>query len=153
MLNTAPLWWPAEAMLADCAVVVANRVEAMALTGQSAPADAAAWLHRAGARLAIVTVGADGCFTAGSAGARHWAAPDVVALDTTGCGDAFCGMLVVALACRVPLDAAIGAAQSAAAITAGRMGAYASLPTIEALTMADRCWAGTQEDHTVGISS
>ncbi len=142
MLNTAPLWWSAEAMVADCTVVVANRGEAMALTAQSAPADAAARLHRVGARLAIVTVGADGCFTAGSTGARHWPAPAVIARDTTGCGDAFCGMLVVALACRAPLDAAIGAAQHAGAIAAGRMGAYASLPTIEALTMADRHWAG-----------
>jgi ribokinase len=153
MLNTAPLWWQAEAMLAGCAVVVANRGEALALTGQRAPADAAMWLHRAGARLAIVTVGADGCFTAGSTGARHWPAADVVARDTTGCGDAFCGRLAVALACRAPLDAAIGAAQHAAAIAAGRMGAYASLPTIEALTMAYRHGAGTRGDHTVGISS
>jgi ribokinase len=153
MLNTAPLWWPAAAMLDDCAVVVANRGEAQALPGRSAAADAADWLHTAGARLAVVTAGADGCFTAERAGVRHWPAMAVAALDTTGCGDAFCGRLAVALACSAPLDAAIGAAQDAAAFAAGRVGAYQSLPTIEALAIAGWQGAGTRDDPTVGVSS
>jgi ribokinase len=153
MLNTAPLWWPAAEMLADCAVVVANRGEALALSGRGNPAEAADWLHAAGARLAVVTVGAEGCFTAERAGVRHWPALPVAALDTTGCGDAFCGMLVVALARSAPLDAAIGAAQRAAAFAAARVGAYDSLPTIEALTLEGWQGAGARDDHILGTSS
>jgi ribokinase len=67
LLNTAPLCWPVMPMLPGCAVVVANRVEALALSGQTAPADAAAWLHAAGTQLAVVTMGADGCVSAGAA--------------------------------------------------------------------------------------
>ena len=153
MLNTAPLWWPAAPMLVDCTVVVANRGEALVLSGCGDPADAAVWLHRAGARTAVVTMGADGCFTAERTGVRHWPAMPVDALDTTGCGDAFCGRLAVALACGAPLDTAIGEAQRAAAFAAGRMGAYQSLPTIEALAMTGWQGAGARDVHTIGQSS
>jgi ribokinase len=76
---------------------------------------------------------------------------DVV--DPTGCGDAFCGRLAVALACGAPLDTAIGDAQRAAAFAAGRMGAYRSLPTIEALEMTGRQAAGARDTLTVGRPS
>jgi ribokinase len=153
MLNTAPLWWPPGAMLAECAVVVANRGEAAALSESDDPPEAAARLHRAGVALAVVTDGADGCFTAGPAGMRHWPAQPVVAVDTTGCGDAFCGMLAVAFAAGATLDAAIGSAQRAAAFAAGRMGAYASLPPAESLAMAFRHGVGAPDDQPVGMTS
>jgi ribokinase len=133
MLNTAPLWWSPGSMLADCAVVVANQGEAEALSGQHAAAEAADWMRGQGVGLAVVTMGPDGCVTAGSAGTRRWQAVPVAAVDTTGCGDAFCGMLAVMLAADAKLPAAIGAAQRAAAITAGRAGAYVSLPSADEL--------------------
>jgi ribokinase len=133
MLNTAPLWWSPGSMLSDCAVVVANQGEAEALSGQQMPAQAADWMCRRGVGLAVVTMGPDGCVTAGAAGTRHWPAMPVATVDTTGCGDAFCGMLAVMLAANAPLHAAIGTAQRAAAITAGRRGAYVSLPGADEL--------------------
>jgi ribokinase len=135
MLNTAPLCWPAADLLSGCAVVVANRVEALALSGRADPAEAARWINDAGVGLAVVTVGAEGCLTADGTGVRHWPAVRIAAVDTTGCGDAFCGRLVVALACDTPLPAAIGVARLAAALTAERRGAFAALPSVAELTI------------------
>ncbi len=73
--------------------------------------------------------------TANQSGVRHWRALPVAALDTTGCGDAFCGRLVVALACDTPLPAAIRVAQLAAALTAERRGAFAALPSVAELAI------------------
>ena len=53
----------------------------------------------------------------------------VAAVDTTGCGDAFCSVMAAALARGFTLDRAIAAAQKAAALTATRPGAFAALPS------------------------
>ncbi len=50
------------------------------------------------------------------------------AIDTTGCGDAFCGVIAAALVQGRPIETAITAAQKAAAITATRPGAFEALP-------------------------
>jgi ribokinase len=52
----------------------------------------------------------------------------VQAVDTTGCGDAFCGVLAAQVTRGGSIETAIAAAQYAAAITATRPGAYAALP-------------------------
>jgi ribokinase len=65
--------------------------------------------------------------------------------DSTGCGDAFCGVLAVLRVRGATLSAAIEAAQRAAAITAGRPGAYAALPTGEDLAC---CLSGDAAPHT-----
>jgi ribokinase len=57
----------------------------------------------------------------------------VQAVNTTGCGDTFCGVLAAGLAAGMTTDAAIMRAQRAAAITASRPGAYAALPTVREL--------------------
>jgi len=128
MLNTAPLLWDAAPMLAYCAVVVANAVEARQITGQDGPAAAMA-LRAAGPALAIVTLGAAGCIAAGPDGVRRHAAPQVRAVDSSGAGDAFCGVLAAMLASGSPAAPAIAAAQQAAALTVTRPGAYAALPS------------------------
>jgi len=118
IFNPAPFWPGAETLLAQCSLVIANRGEAQAL-GRSL-ADAAA---------AIVTLGADGCRFAG----RVLPAERVTAVDTTGCGDAFCGTMAAALARGLAVEPAIGVAQKAAALTATRAGAFDALPSREEL--------------------
>lgn len=113
IFNPAPFWPGAEALVRRCSLVIANRLEAKAL---------GAALDRV---AAIVTLGAEGCLFGG----RLFAAEKVGAVDTTGCGDAFCGVMAAALARGIAIDAAIGLAQKAAALTATRPGAFEALPS------------------------
>lgn len=112
MLNTAPLRWDYAALLPLCTLAVANRHEAEAL-----PA-----LPRAAA--AIVTLGPAGC----RLGPRHFPAPPVTAIDTTGAGDVFCGVLAAHTARGIPLEEAIPRAQAAAALSVTRAGCFPSFP-------------------------
>ncbi len=130
LLNPAPLWWDVEPLLPYCDIVVVNRGEAEAITGHSEPAEAAAALCNLGAASTIVTLGAGGCLTFDSDGSsQHHPAPQVDAVDTTGCGDTFCGVLAAMLAGGRDRNVAIAIAQSAAALTAQRRGAFAALPS------------------------
>ena len=124
MLNTAPLRWDVRPLLPFCAVVVANRVEAITITGSAS----AAALHDAGAAVAVVTLGAEGCLVADASGERHYAATPARLVDSTGAGDAFCGTLAAQLAAGWPLPDAVAAAQRVAARTVERTGAFAALP-------------------------
>jgi ribokinase len=133
LLNPAPLWWDPAPLLPRCRIVVVNQGEAETISGEADPARAAAWLRAAGVELAIVTLGAAGCLAVDDAGLRRWPAEPVQAMNTTGCGDTFCGVLAAGLAAGMTTDAAIMRAQRAAAITASRPGAYAALPTVREL--------------------
>jgi ribokinase len=127
MLNTAPLRGDPRPLLTLCAVVVANAVEAQAMSGRRAAAAAEA-LHQAGAACAVVTLGAGGCVTAGAEGTRHHPAQPAKPVDTTGAGDTFCGVLAALLLQGHALAAAVEVAQRAAAVTVARPGAFAAMP-------------------------
>ncbi|MCA0303600.1 MAG: PfkB family carbohydrate kinase [Proteobacteria bacterium] len=122
LFNPAPFWPGAERLARHGSLVIANRLEAEAL----GPA-----LHEA--ERAIVTRGADGCSLLDGKTTRAFPAQAVTAVDTTGCGDTFCGVLAAVLAGGRTLDDAIAAAQRAAALTATRPGAFAALPTRDEL--------------------
>src|SRR5471032_3342542 len=102
IFNPAPFWLGAEKLVAQASIVIANRIEAAAL----GPA-----LDRVG--TAIVTLGAEGC----RLGGRSFPAERIAAVDTTGCGDTFCGVIAVFLDDTATTERAIGAAQKAAALT------------------------------------
>jgi ribokinase len=114
IFNPAPFWPGAEKLVAQASIVIANEVEAEALGAGEA---------------AIVTLGAEGCRWRG----RSFPAERVAAVDTTGCGDTFCGVIAAALAQGASVEAAIGVAQKAAALTATRPGAFAALPSRDEL--------------------
>lgn len=118
IFNPAPFWPGAEKLMAQCRLVIANCLEAQALGASIAHAEAA-----------IVTLGGEGCRFAG----RVFPAERVVAIDTTACGDAFCGTMAAALARGLAIEPAIGVAQKAAALTATRAGAFDALPSCEEL--------------------
>ena len=124
LLNTAPLRWPVQPVLAECWGVIANAVEAEGVTGQQGQAAASALAAR-GPALAVVTLGAEGCVAV--PGGWH-PARAVEVVDSTGAGDAFCGVLAAALARGFAPDHAIAAAQCAAARTVGQPGAFEALP-------------------------
>jgi len=120
VFNPAPFWPGAETLAAHCSLVIANHLEAKAL---GAALDGVA---------SIVTLGAEGCVYDG----RPFPAEKIAAVDTTGCGDAFCGVMAAALARGFAIDRAIGLAQKAAALTATRLGAFDALPSREELSLA-----------------
>ncbi len=118
VFNPAPFWPGAEKLVGHCSLVIANRVEAAAL-GSSLGA----------ARAAIVTLGADGCRLVEGGRRQSFPAQSVEAIDSTGCGDAFCGVLAALLARGKAIGDAIPPAQEAAALTATRAGAFTALPS------------------------
>jgi ribokinase len=118
LFNPAPFWPGAERLVRQCSLVIANAVEAQSL-GES--------IHDA--KAALVTLGADGCLLIERKERRAFPAEIISAIDTTGCGDTFCGMLAAALARDFTIEQAIGAAQKAAALTATRPGAFQALPS------------------------
>ncbi|MBS0526224.1 MAG: ribokinase [Proteobacteria bacterium] len=120
VFNPAPFWPGAERLVAQSSLVIANRLEAKAL---GTALDGVA---------SIVTLGADGCLFGG----RAFPAEKIAAVDTTGCGDAFCGVMAAALARGIAIESAIDLAQKAAALTATRPGAFDALPSREELSLA-----------------
>jgi ribokinase len=119
VFNPAPFWPGAERLVEHCGLVIANSLEAKAL---GTALDGVA---------SIVTLGAEGCLF----GSRTFPAEQVTAVDTTGCGDAFCGVIAAALARGIAIEQAIGLAQKAAALTAARAGAFDALPSREELLL------------------
>jgi ribokinase len=128
LLNPGPVRFDCVPLLADVDVLVVNRVEAAALSALNEPSDAAAALHRAGARDVCVTLGADGVLWCNDRGTQHLAAVRAAAVDTVGAGDAFCGTLLAALAQQLAMPLALRWAQAVAAYTVTRRGAQASFP-------------------------
>lgn len=129
LLNPAPVRWQAEDLWPLCDVAVVNRIEAAALVGTAEPEAALDALTGAGARAAVVTLGADGARWRSEGGRGARPAEPVAAIDAAGAGDGFCGALCAALGAGVPFARAIDAASRAAAICVSRRGTHASFPT------------------------
>jgi ribokinase len=126
VVNAAPAAALAPDLLAAVDVVVANDAEAERLGGVDA-------LLGAGVTTAIVTRGAAGVVVAQSGARWHQPAFRVRAVDTTGAGDAFCGVLAAGLAAGRDLHAAVRAAAAAGALAAAAPGAVPSLPGADAI--------------------
>ena len=77
----------------------------------------------------VVTLGANGLVHAGATGVTHHTTAAVKAVDTTGAGDTFVGVLAACLAEGLPADEALRRGQAAAAIAVTRHGAQAAMPT------------------------
>jgi ribokinase len=106
-----------------------NRIEALACAGSLAPEA----LRALGAGQVVVTLGAEGAMLVAAEGEETVPASPARPVDPTGAGDAF---MAAALAHAAPrgwrLDgAALAAGAAAAALTVGREGAFAALPSRE----------------------
>ncbi len=129
--------------LAGVDLVVPNRLESEALTGEADPVRAAEVLS-ADKTWAIVTLGAEGCVVAFDGTALGLApARPVMAVDTTAAGDTFVGALVARLAGgtgRPAGAAAVGEAEMieavrwatvASSLSVTRPGATSSMPSLD----------------------
>ena len=138
ILNPAPAQPLPQQLLRHTSIIVPNEVEAEALTGISAQSVSGA--ERAGKQLlqmgpqtVIITLGEKGALLLQKGEARYFPAHPVEPVDTTACGDAFCGALAASLASSCSIEEAVLRANAAGALTATRVGAQPSLPSLEML--------------------
>ena len=136
LLNLAPAAPLPRAALGALDLLIANEHEAAALGAALGCAGSAAALHAALGIAVAVTLGEAGAEAMTVEGALTVPAFPVRAVDTTGAGDAWCGVLAAGLDRGLPLAVAMRRASAAAALTCTRTGAAAALPgraAIEAL--------------------
>ena len=123
-------------VLARCDWWSCNQREAALLTGIADPAEAARRLiSRTGQADVIVRAGPDGCVLAQRVAGpvmnhglslSHIPAPAVIAIDTTGAGDAHSGVFLAGLGAGLTVSEAVRRANAAAALTVTRSGAAVS---------------------------
>jgi ribokinase len=136
LLNLAPATPLPRAALGALDLLIANEHEAAALGAALGCAGSAAALHAALGIAVAVTLGEAGAEAMTAEGALTVPAFPVLAVDTTGAGDAWCGVLAAGLDRGLPLALAMRRASAAAALACTRVGAAAALPgraAIEAL--------------------
>ena len=128
VLNLAP----AAALEADALravdVLVVNAGEAAWLAGTLACAPDAADLRAALGVTVVRTLGEQGAEAAHPGGLLRVPAHPVRAVDTTGAGDCFTGVLAAALDRGAPLEPALARAATAAALCCTRAGSQATMP-------------------------
>lgn len=135
IVNPAPAQRLPPDILAAGPILTPNEEELLALTGEADADAAVASLLDAGARAVIVTRGAAGAILVDGLRRLPFAGRVVDAVDATGAGDAFSGVLAAWLAHRYPLDVATEAANTAAGLSVTLPGARGGMPsraTIEA---------------------
>jgi ribokinase len=138
VLTPAPVVALPAGFIAAVDLVVANRLEAAELSGETDPVRAAESLSAGGA-WAIVTLGEEGAVVAHDGAALGIApARPVRAVDTTAAGDTFVGALVARLASggkqggergEAEMVEAVRWATVAASVSVTRPGATSSMPT------------------------
>jgi ribokinase len=117
-------------------LLVPNAGEACELAGVADPVEAARALSRRAATV-VMTRGRDGALiAAGGEVVAEVPSRVVQAVDTTGAGDTFTGVLVARLAAGDALEAAARAGAVAASIAVTRPGASSSMPTWEEIARA-----------------
>ena len=142
ILNPAPVV-PVVATLLDYGpLLTPNRAELAAVTallGETGTSvnDSATRVAQRTRRPVLVTLGGSGVVAVGPNGqALHLPAPPVHAVDTTGAGDTFNGVLAARIAAGNDLDAALPAALTAASLSVTKPGARGGMPTAAELEAA-----------------
>jgi ribokinase len=133
LLNLAPPREVSGDLLRLSDPLVVNEHEAAFLLGEDAqtPEESAGKLLDLGPPSAVVTLGGAGAILATENSSRHFPAPEVQVVDTTGAGDAFVGALAAKLAEGTLLKEAVPYAVLAGALAVMREGAQGSLPAPE----------------------
>jgi ribokinase len=122
VLNPAPAMPLPDDLLAAVDVIVPNAHEVRLLGGADA-------LLARGAGVVVTTLGPRGAMITDHDGTRHVESVLVTPIDTTGAGDAFCGMLAARLAGGATVDEAVPWATAAGALATTVAGAVPSIPT------------------------
>lgn len=137
VLNPAPATQLPTELWRAVDIVVANGDEAARLGGADA-------LLERGVATVVVTRGADGVDVIGPGERWHQPAWRVVPVDTTGAGDAFCGVMAARLSVGEDIRSAVRAGAAAGALATTQGGAVPSLPRWRAIA---GCLARPHDDH------
>jgi len=121
ILNPAPAQTLSNSLLGVVDIVTPNEHEVELLGGVSK-------LQSLGVKTVIVTQGEKGAMVVDETGARQVDPFKVTPVDTTGAGDAFCGMLAARLAIGETMTVSLRAAVIAGALATQTEGAVPSLP-------------------------
>ena len=127
VLNAAPAQRLPSELLALVDVLIVNEGELAVVSGHQG--GVAECLDRIAVSNVVVTLGRRGCCARTESGFLTQTAFEVVAVDTTGAGDTFCGALVAALSQGCGWPEALRTASAAGALACTRLGAQASIPT------------------------
>ena len=139
VVNTAPGVPGAELLVPVADVLVVNAGEAAGLSGATGPEAAAEALVGRGAGSVVVTLGAAGAYLLTGGTPHRLPAPEVTAVDTTGAGDVFAGVLAAALDAGSDLCAATAWAVRAASLKVTRPGTIAGFPTAAEVAALRQC--------------
>lgn len=134
VLTPAPAAVVTDKLLALCDICVPNKTEISMLTGQAIHSEsdalrAAETLCERGVKRVAVTMGGEGVLLLDESGSARIPAMNVVAVDTTGAGDAFTAALAVSLAEGKTFRDAARSAIIVAAISVTRLGTQTAFPT------------------------
>ncbi len=133
VVNPAPADLLPHDLMSAAPILTPNAEELLVLTGATDLEAGVSTLVRAGARAVIVTLGPSGVLLAEGARRRTIPALEVEAIDSTGAGDAFSGVLAAWLASGSDLDAAVEAANCAAGLSVTLPGARGGMPSRAAI--------------------
>jgi|TARA_B100000809_G_scaffold144725_1_gene142326 ribokinase len=138
ILNPAPAQQLSDELLLNIDVITPNETEAQQLTGLKVTDTESAQsscnkLHDLGVQTVIITMGQKGAYLSCSNAHQLIPSYDVNAVDTTGAGDIFNGVLAVELANKKDFPEAIKYANAAAALSVTVLGAQPSAPTSDAI--------------------
>ena len=114
-------------------VFVPSLAEATAISGESDPRAAAAWLRERGVGTVALKLGPDGCYVTGVGFEGLLAAPTVEAVDSTGAGDAFAAGFLYGHLSGWPLEHTAALANAAGALAATKVGAVEGVPELREL--------------------
>lgn len=129
VLNSAPIKFAYDSLWPYVDFAIPNRVELAELGGKGEPESGGRALLAKGAGTVVATLGADGAMLVSEGAVIGIPAPPTEAIDTTGAGDAFCGVFAAGLARGLAPEAAAGVAVSAAALSVTRPGTQSSFPS------------------------
>lgn len=138
ILNPAPAQPLPASLLALVSVLTPNEHELLALTGLPTAEKALAALAAEGISTVIVTRGSSGALVVHDGRRQLIPGRPVTAVDTTGAGDTFSGVLAAWLAAGAPAEEAARAANAAAALKVTRAGAREGMPRRDEILAALR---------------
>jgi ribokinase len=138
VLNPSPTYAAEDYDWTPVDLVLLNRGEAVDLVGGEAE-EAAREHRKRGGGAVVLTLGADGVSFFSADDTFRVAAPQVIAIDTVGAGDVFCGVLITAKAVGSGWRGALAAAVEAASMSVTRKGVLASFPSREEMAAILEC--------------
>lgn len=135
ILNAAPAISEATGIFACADILIVNEHELAQFSGASCSdgeelsiTHAARMIIGRADQTIIVTLGAAGTQIVDLTSTLRLPARPVTAIDTTGAGDCFCGVLAASLADGISVEGAVRRANMAASLAVQRTGAAASMP-------------------------